>query len=344
MNSSQPFAASARLAWRETLIPYVRLIAHPFLGLVLGVILVVALFPIVTNSPTLREEIFLVLMAVILASSVNIIMGYTGYVSFGNIVFFGLGGYVAFFMMLTFHVHLAVAVLAGGIFAALFATLLGIPVLRLRGAYFALATIGINEAVRAFVNNFDPFGGSVGMNFDYSFYDAYGGAKNALWLAYYAIVLVALATVAASFIIKQSKFGLGLMGIREDQDAAQVLGIQPARYKVIAYAISALFPAMAGAVFFFKNGIIEPGPAFSLTASIEGLVAVMLGGFGTVAGPIVGAVVYDRLRSFLLTSGAFSELHVAVAGVLLLLIVLFVPAGLVGELRRRVPWLRKYTE
>ena len=111
----------------------------------------------------------------------------------------------------------------------------------------------------------------------------------ALALAYYAIVIVALLTIAASFLIKNSKFGLGLMAIREDQDAAQVLGIDPARAKVIAYAISAFFPGLAGAIFFFKNGIIEPAIAFDLLRSIEALVMVMLGGYGTVTGPIVGA-------------------------------------------------------
>jgi branched-chain amino acid transport system permease protein len=167
---------------------------------------------------------------------------------------------------------------------------------------------------------------------------------SALWLAYYAIVAVALLTIAASFLIKKSKFGLGLMAIREDQDVAQVLGIDPARYKVIAYAVSAFFPALAGAIFFFKNGIIEPGHAFELLRSIEGLVIVMLGGFGTVAGPIVGAVVYERLRAFLLTNPVFSSLHLAIAGALLLLIVLFVTAGVVGWLRQKVPLLRRYVE
>jgi branched-chain amino acid transport system permease protein len=310
----------------------------------LAVILLVALVPIVTGSSNSREQLFLVLMAVVLASSVNIIMGYTGYVSFGHIVFFGIGGYIAFFLMLNYQVHLILAALIAGGVASALALVIGVPVLRLRGAYFALATIGINEAVRAFVNNFEPFGGSVGMFFSTQVFEAYGGSGNALWLAYYGIVVVALVTVATSYFIKRSKFGLGLMAIREDQDAAQVIGINPARYKVLAYAVSALFPALAGAIFFFKNGIIEPAPAFNLTASIVSLVAVMLGGFGTVAGPIIGGVVYDRLREFLLTSDVFSSLHVAIAGVLLLVIVLFVPAGLVGELRRRVPFLRRYVE
>jgi branched-chain amino acid transport system permease protein len=322
----------------------IRLSLQPFLWIMLAIILVVALAPILTDSSNLREQMFLVLMAVILASSVNIIMGYTGYVSFGHIVFFGIGGYFAFFLMLNYQVHLALAAVVAGVVASGLALLVGIAVLRLRGAYFALATIGINEAVRAFVNNFEPFGGSVGMFFNTQVFDAYGGSRNALWLAYYGIVLVALLSVATSYFIKRSKFGLGLMAIREDQDAAQVMGINPTRYKVAAYTISALFPALAGAIFFFKNGIIEPAPAFNLTASIVSLVAVMLGGFGTVAGPIFGGVIYDRLREFLLTSAVFSSLHVAIAGVLLLIIVLFVPAGLIGELRRRIPILRRYVE
>jgi branched-chain amino acid transport system permease protein len=134
------------------------------------------------------------------------------------------------------------------------------------------------------------------------------------------------------------------MAIREDQDAAQVLGIDPVRAKVTAYTISAFFPALAGAIFFFKNGIIEPGPAFDLTRSIEALVMVMLGGYGTITGPIIGAVVYDRLRSYLITSPTFSNFHLFIAGALLLLIILFVTAGVVGWLRQRVPALRRYLE
>ncbi len=326
---------------------------NPFLWLILIVVGGIALIPIFTGDASLRENLFLILMTVILASSVNIIMGYTGYVNFGHIVFFGLGGYFAFFLMQNLQMNFVLAALIGGIGTCLVAVLLGIPVLRLRGAYFALATIGINEAVRTFVTNFDPFGGSIGMFFNYSTYDAYGGAKNALWYAYDAIVVVALFTIAASFLIKKSKFGLGLLAIREDQDAAKVLGIDPAHDKVITYTISAFFPGLAGAIFFFKNGIIEPGVAFDLLRSIESLVMVMLGGYGTVTGPIVGAALYEQLSSALITAPPlklfglslnFSQLHLAIAGVLLLLIVLFVTAGFVGWLRQRFPKVRRYLE
>lgn len=317
---------------------------QPFLWLTLLVILGFVLVPVVTGSASMREDIFLILMLMILASSINIIMGYTGYVSFGHIVFFGLGGYIAFYLMQNYQLHFVLAALVGGIGASVFALLLGTPILRLRGAYFALATIGVNEAMRNFVANFEPFGGSVGMFFNYEMYTPYGGAQTAHWLAYYALALVALATIAVSFLIKKSKFGLGLMAIREDQDTAQVLGIDPARYKVIAYVVSAFFPALAGAIFFFKHGIIEPGPAFHLLRSIEGLVIVMLGGFGTVTGPIVGAIVYERLRGLLITNPTFSSLHLFIAGLALLLIVLFVTAGVVGWLRQRFSLLRRYLE
>jgi branched-chain amino acid transport system permease protein len=271
-------------------------------------------------------------------------MGYTGYVCFGHIVYFGLGGYVAFYLMQNFSVHVVAAALIGGVVASLIAFLIGIPVLRLRGAYFALATIGINEAFRVLVSNMPFLGGAVGMLFNFSAYDPYGGGKSAQQLAYFAMVITALLTIATSFIIKKSKFGLGLMAIREDQDAAMVLGINPVRTKVITYAISAFFPALAGAFFFFKNGTILPETAFELWRSIEALVMVMLGGYGTVTGPIVGAVVYERLRGFLITNPTLSQAHVVIAGGLLLLIVLFVTAGVVGWLRQRFPAVRRYLE
>ncbi len=316
----------------------------PFFWIILVALGGFSLLPIVSGSTALREDMFLMLMLMILASSINIIMGYTGYVSFGHIVFFGLGGYIGFFLMQEFQVHFMLAALIGGIGASLIAFLIGMPVLRLRGAYFALATIGINEAFRAFFTNFDLLGGSVGMFFNFAVYDAYGGAKNAGQMAYYAMVVLVLVTVATSFLIKKSKFGLGLMAIREDQDAAMVLGINPARFKVITYTISAFFPAVAGAIFFFKNGLIEPGPAFELHRSIEALVMVMLGGYGTVTGPIVGAIVYERLRGFLITDPTLSNAHLVIAGFMLLLIVLFMTAGVIGWVRQRVPALRRYLE
>jgi branched-chain amino acid transport system permease protein len=316
----------------------------PFLPILLVVLAVAGALPLALNNNSMREEFFLIFMLITLASSINIIMGYTGYVSFGHIVFFGLGGYFAFYLMQTYGWHFILAAFAGAVPASLIALLIGVPILRLRGAYFALATIGINEAMKTTINNFEPFGGAVGMFFNFSVYDAYGGARSAALLAYVTMAVVALGTIATSYAIRRSKFGLSLMAIREDQDVAMVVGIDPARAKVFAYVLSSFFPALAGATFFFKNGIIEPGAAFDLIRSIESLVMCVLGGIGTVAGPVVGAAVYEWLRGFLITNPALANFQLFLAGLLLLIVVLFVTAGLVGWLRNRFPPLRSYIQ
>ncbi len=317
---------------------------RPFLPVLLLIVAVVAALPLVTGNPSLREELFFMLLLVTLATSVNVITGYTGYVSFGHIVFFGLGGYGAFWSMQVLGVHFLVAAALGVIPAVLVAVIVGGAVLRLRGAYFALATLGILEATKAFMTNFEPAGGAVGLSFNFSVYANYGGAKSAAEMAYVFMALVALGAITASYLVRHSKFGLALMTIREDQDAAVILGIDPARTKVAAFVISAVFPALAGAAFFFKNGIIEPSSAFDLTRSIESLVIVVLGGIGTVAGPVIGAAAYEWLRGFLITNPALASFQLTIAGVLLLVVVLFATSGLVGVIRSRVPRARGWLE
>ncbi len=317
---------------------------QPGFWLPLLLILVGGGVALVLRKDTLREMMFTLLMYVALASSLNILMGYTGYVNFGHIVFFGLGGYTGFYLISQQGWHLIPAALAGGLASALLAALLGLAVLRLRGAYFALATIGINEAARAFVNNFGPFGGPTGLFVNFAVYREYGGAPQALWLTYTLLVITTLTVVGLSYGIKNSRFGLGLLAIREDEDAAMVMGVRAPTAKTLAYVISAFFPGIIGTLFFFKNGNVEPGDAFRLHMSIEVLVMIMLGGNGTILGPILGAAAYERLRGYLLTSPLFKSLHLAFAGLALLLIVLFIPAGLIGWLRRRFPFLRRWLE
>ena len=314
-----------------------------YLGLIvtLGVMLILVLWPIITGRDITRETTFTILLSVALASSLNILLGYTGYVSFGHVVFFGLGGYVGFYLMSVQGMSLWLAMLAGGVASSLLAFLLGKAILRLRGGYFALATIGVNEAMRAFINNFDPFGGPVGMTLNFQVYRDYGGPGEALWVSYYVLAALTFTVLIISYLVRTSKFGLGLLAIREDEDAAEVMGVNAPNAKTWAYVLSAVIPGMLGVLFFFKNGSIEPAPAFRLHFSIEMIVMVMLGGQGTVLGPILGAYGYQRLRGFLLTSDIFKDIQLAVAGALLLVIVLFVPAGLVGWLRNRFPKLRR---
>jgi len=304
------------------------------------IVLLMGIGPVFSQNPSSRESTSVILQAIVLAASLNILLGFTGYVSFGHVVFFGLGGYVGIYLMSVLDWPLWIAAPAGGLASGILAFLLGKAILRLRGAYFALATIGINEAMKAFMNTFTPFGGPIGMTLKFKVYNNYGGANNALWIAYYGIFGLAILVVLLNYIVKNSKFGLGLMAIREDEDAAEVMGVVTPNAKTWAYVLSAILPGIVGALFFFKNGNIEPGDAFRLNYSIEMLVMVMLGGQGSVLGPVLGAAGYQGLRGFLLTSPVFKNIQLSVAGALLLLIVLFIPAGAVGWLRRRFPRMR----
>jgi len=312
-------------------------------GLLLPILAVAALviWPTISGKAANRESVFTILKAIALASSLNILLGYTGYVSFGHIVFYGFGGYVGLYLLTGQEWSLWAAILAGGLASGILAFLLGSAILRLRGAYFALATIGINEAMKAFVNNFELFGGPTGITLNFSVYKTYGGAAQALQTSFYIGAGLALAAILLSFFVRTSKFGLGLLAIRENEDAAEVMGVFTPNAKTWAYVLSAIIPGMIGVLFFFKNGNVEPHDAFPLHASIELLVMVMLGGQGTVLGPILGAFAYQGMRGFLVTSDFFKDIQLSVSGALLLIIVLFIPAGAIGWLRQRIPTLRR---
>jgi len=224
------------------------------------------------------------------------------------------------------------------------ALVFGFGILRLRGAFFALATIGVNEAVRQFVANFEPWGGATGIYLSFDAYEPLGGPMAALWLVYFLICGAMVLSLLLSYAIKNSKFGLGLLAIGQNEDAAGVLGVRTPRHKALAYSASAFFPAVAGGLFFFKSGIIEPNGAFDLTLSIEAIVMIMLGGYGTVSGPLLGAFVYEELRGYLLTSPTISQLQLVIAGALLLAMVLFAPGGLVGFVHQRWPRSRTFLQ
>ncbi len=317
---------------------------RPFPWLLTVLVLALALVPYFTDDVQMRESLLLAAVYVVLASNLNLMIGYAGYVNFGNIVFFGLGGYICLYLVNDLHLHLLLAALAAGIGVSALALLFGLGILRLRGAFFALATIGVNEAVRQIVVNFEPWGGATGIYLSLDAYGPLGGPMQALWTVYLLLMAVMLASLLLSYAIKNSKFGLGLLAIGQNEDAASVLGVPTPRYKALVYSISAFLPAVAGGLYFFKSGIIEPNGAFSLSTSIEAIVMVMLGGQGTVLGPAIGAFLYEEVRGLLLTSDALSHLQLVIAGGLLLVIVLFIPSGLMGFIHRRLPFTRRWVE
>lgn len=317
---------------------------HPFPWIIVLIALVCGFYPYFANDVGVRESLLLVGIYVILASNLNLMIGFAGYVNFGSIVFFGLGGYICLYLVTAWHVNVIPASIVGGLAVSALTYFFGLGILGLRGAVFALATIGVNQAVQQLIVNFEPWGGATGIYLSLEAYQPLGGAMQALWIMYLLIVALTAASVLLSYAVKTSKFGLGLLAIGQNEDAAAVLGVPTARYKALAYSASAFLPAIAGGLYFFKSGIIEPGAAFDLGNSIETIVMLMLGGSGTILGPAFGAFIYEEMRGYLLTSPSLSHFQLVIAGILLLIIVQFVPGGLLGWLHRQWPRTRKWLQ
>ncbi|MBV9530531.1 MAG: branched-chain amino acid ABC transporter permease [Bradyrhizobium sp.] len=320
------------------------MLRRPFFWIITAVIAIFAIVPVLGNNVDLRENLIIAALYITLASNLNLMLGYAGYINFGSIVFFGLGGYVCVWLVNAHGWPLDASLLTAGACVSILALVFGLGILRLRGAFFALATIGINEAVQAFAENFGPWGGSSGIYLSQAIFDPLGGPARALWAIYFLMVAVMGLSLYLSYAIKTSKFGMGLLAIGQNENVAAILGVPTPLYKALVYSASAFLPAIAGGLYFLKSSFIQPSDAFDLTLSTEAIVIAMLGGQGTVTGVALGAYLYENLRGYLLTSETFSHFQLVVAGVLLLLIVLFFPSGLMGFIYRQFPRTRKVLE
>ncbi|HUC51489.1 MAG TPA: branched-chain amino acid ABC transporter permease [Xanthobacteraceae bacterium] len=334
----------ARAATRAPSLRGAAIWRRPFFWIIALVIAVFAAVPAVGDNVELRESLALAAVYITLASNLNLMLGYAGYINFGSIVFFGLGGYICIWLVSSYGWSLWPALLAAGAGVSVLSFIFGIGILRLRGPFFALSTIGIIEGVQAFVQNFTPWGGSSGIYISPQVFAPLGGPARALWVIYFAFVAVMGLSLYLSYAIKTSKFGLGLLAIGQNEDAAAILGVPTRRYKALAYTASAFLPAITGGLYFFKGAFIQPSDAFDLTLSTEAIVICMLGGQGTVTGVALGAYLYEELRGYLLTSSTFANFQLTIAGALLLLIVLFFPGGLMGFVYSRFPRLQKVLE
>lgn len=320
------------------------MVRRPFFWIITLAVLAFALAPVYGNDVSLRESLLLDALYITLASNLNLMLGYAGYVNFGSIVFFGLGGYICVWLVNSYKWTLMPSLAVAGVCVSGLALIFGLGILRLRGAFFALSTIGVIEAVQAFAENFTPWGGSSGIYLPASIFTPLGGPRQALWVIYFIMVGVMGASLYLSYAIKTSKFGLGLLAIGQNEDAAAILGVPTARYKAMVYSVSAFLPAIAGGLYFFKSAFIQPSDAFDLSLSTEALVVGMLGGQGTVTGVAIGAFLYEELRGYLLTSSTFANFQLVVSGALLLVIVLFFPGGLMGWIYSRFPRTQKALE
>lgn len=270
----------------------------------------------------------------IIAESVNIIAGYTGYLALGNILFFGTGAYVGSVVMTRLDVPLVPAIIIAGVGCAAYAVIIGFAVLRLSGRYFLLATIGLAELTREIVVKLEVTGGGSGISLPV----IQGSPGEVYRLFYYLMLAILVLTVVVTIFIVKRKLGYGLMSIRFNEEAAAVMGVPTVKYKTIAWAVSAFFTGMAGAVFANWMAFIEPPVVFSVATSIKMFLMYIFGGAGTIFGPVVGAFSIDLLSE--LVWERFNEIHYLILGGLVITVVMFMPQGLAPIAPRLSNWLK----
>lgn len=276
---------------------------------------------------------FNLMKAIVLAMSLNLITGYTGYVDFGHVVFYGLGTYVAGIAigMLVLPVPVPLWVFVGPLLVALIAVLVGMPALRLRGAYFAIAMLSFNAATRLAVLNLprDFAGGAFGIPTP-EIYDPR--------TAYYGMVGLLMAIILVTVWLAGSRFGVGLKAIRDDEGAAGVMGIRTTQYKLAAFGASAYFAAAAGSVDYWFVAFTSNELVFNNVITVEMVAGVFLGGAGTVVGPIIGAAILYLVRDSLWAR--FPFLYLPMFGAVIAVVVLLMPRGIIGFVEDHVPALR----
>ena len=286
----------------------------------LALLLLLALFPLVDPGPNAIRLLFISLVWITASVAWNILGGFAGQVSFGFAVFYGLGAYTTAISLNAGFDRLTSLVLAG-IVGAITSFLIGLPTFRLRGPYFAIATIGVSEAVRVVMTNLAVTGGASGYRVSEK------GAFNQN-LHFYVALGLAAGALAISMWVRHSKFGLALISIREDEDAASDLGVNPYGAKLMAHALAAALTAAAGGVYAGYAAFVHPNGVFGFDISVAILLMPIIGGVGTVWGPVIGAVVYGLVQEELIAS--FPQFHLLLYGGLLILIVLFEPSGVMG--------------
>src|SRR5213594_5239387 len=271
---------------------------------------------------TLTLQIF---MWIALAGSWNLISGLTGYVSFGHVAFFGAGAYAGAILVAGAGWPWPLACIVAGVAACGLALLIGYPCLRLKGPYFAIALLGLNEVLRALVSYFEGLtGGGNGLSLP---------TLDATIPIYYVMGLTAVTVIALTYLIITSRFGLRLMTIREDEVAAEAMGIDTARHKLYAFLLSAVGPGIAGALTARDQGYIEPISVFPLATTITMIVMVLFGGKGTVWGPVLGAVVLFVAQEVVWTR--YPYVHPLLFGAIIVAVVLLMPRGVLGLLQSR---------
>jgi len=293
-----------------------------------------AAVPLVIASNAALNFLVVAFLIALVAQGWNLLGGYGGQYSFGHAAFFGLGALVTRTLWVA-GVPMIVSLSAGALVATAFGCLIGVPAFGLRGAYFAIGTLGLAEILRITIGNLLP---------EISTIRAAELASYNILPRYYLTLCLAVLCVAVVALLVRSRVGLGIRAVREDEAAAEASGVSAVRHKLLALAISTALAGLAGGAFAYYHVSYYPQHTFSPVWTFDAVLMAFIGGVGTVHGPVLGALFYVILKEVLALR--WVEFHLIIFGVLFIVVVLFLPGGLVGAwdrarrliARSRRPW------
>ena len=318
--------AAPRSAW-EAWDPPAWLSSRPLRWSLIGAAgLFLAAYPLLSDDRYYQNLIILSLVFAVGAAGLNIIMGYGGYVSLGQGAFIGLGAYTAAILSTKVGGNPFVWVPAAGVVAGLFAAALGVIAMRARGHTFVILTIVFLFLLQIIAINWRSLtGGTAGLTLPLPQWSV----DIANWPFYYALLGLLVLSIALSWWIRRTKFGMGLIAIREDEDKAETVGVNTPAYKVLGFVASTVFVGMAGAVYGYYLSFVDPIGMFNILLSVQIVLSVLLGGRGTLWGPVLGAFIVEGLNEFANNSLGGGNSRLLVFGGVMALVVLFMPAGVV---------------
>ncbi len=270
-------------------------------------------------NPYLYFAGYVIFQYIVIATAWNILGGYAGYVNFGTPAFFALGAYTAVFLIQSIRAPLPVLILAGGLVS-----------LRLRGVFFSIATLALSIVLQTMIINWDYVGGSRGLSVIRPSSPPFGSYVTFLFTV---MVLLAVVAVTAARFIERSWIGRGLAALRDNEEAAECMGVPTLRLKLFATTISGFLLGVAGAPFPYYVTFVEPNSAFNLDYAVNALAMPMIGGTTSWIGPVIGAVLLGSAQQ-LATVTISSEMNLFIVGVVLVAFVVLAPEGILGLVRR----------
>ncbi len=303
------------------------------------VLLALLSVPTLVTSSSHMNLVILVLMAAQVGVAWNIVGGYAGQVSLGHAAFYGLGAYTSTLLLVKFGINPWIGMLSGGLVAALLSLGFGWSCFRLKGHYFAMATIAVAELVQIFFTEWEYGGAAVGLYVPMT-HQGLAWMNFATKEPYYWLALGLLAiTLGANLWVERSFLGYYFRAIKDEPDAARSVGVNIARYKQVALSVSAFFTAMGGSLYAQKELYIDPNSVLSTALSIKMALVSILGGVGTLFGPVIGAVVLTTIEEFtrIVFGGTGRGTDVIIYAALIIFVAVFYPTGIIG-------WVRSFRE